>query len=63
VNDPKETPEPADAAPDAPLNETTPPIDVQQKGAEPSDLETLDKTTPKMDSFLGSQDRHPPRRK
>jgi hypothetical protein len=51
VSDPKENSEPADAAPEASLDETTPPISVQQKSAEPGSLESLDKTTAEMREF------------
>jgi hypothetical protein len=57
VSDPKENQDSVDTAPEGPLNETTPPIDLQQKGAEPSDFEPLDKTMAEMREFLGSQDR------
>jgi len=60
IDDPKEIPESGGTPPSPPLNETTPPMDLQQKGAESSDFETLEKTTPEMREFLGSQDR--PRR-
>lgn len=55
MSDPKENSESADAAPEASLDETTPPISVQQKSAEPGGLESLDKTTAEMREFLGSQ--------
>ncbi len=54
MSDPNEAPEPSEN-PGEPLDQTTPPMDLQQKSLEPSDVEPLDKTTPKMDSFMGSQ--------
>jgi hypothetical protein len=55
VSDPKENPEAADTAPEASLDETTPPMGLQQKGLKPSELESLEKTTPEMREFLGSE--------
>lgn len=49
-------PDPGEAAPDGPpLDETTPPIDQQQRGGEIPDFEPLDKTTAEMREFLGSE--------
>jgi hypothetical protein len=57
VSDPKENSEGADTAPEASLDKTTPPMDLQQKSLDPSKLESLEKTTPEMREFLGSQNR------
>lgn len=51
MNDPKENSESADA----PLDETTPPIGLQQKSLEPGDLESVDKATAEMRESLDSQ--------
>lgn len=61
MSGPEEKPKSGDDPPEAPLNETTPPIDLQQKGLDPSDLEQLENSTPEMREFLGSQNR--PRRR
>jgi hypothetical protein len=57
VTDPKGTQAPVESAPDEPLDETTPPMELQQKSLKPSDLEPLDQTIPEMREFLGSEDR------
>lgn len=47
--DPKEGPEPSSSTPEQALDKTTPPMGLQQKDAEPSDLESLEKTTAEME--------------
>lgn len=59
MSDPDKSPEPAEAAPEKTLDETTPPMKLQQKSLRPFDLEPLDKTTP--ETREPSQD--PPRRR
>lgn len=61
MSDPDKGSESADVAPGKTLDETTPPMKLEQRSLKPSDLESLDKTTPEMRDFLGSQD--PPRRR
>lgn len=57
MSDREKNSESADADAGKKLDETTPPMKLQQKSLEPSDLEPLEKTTPEMREFLGSQDR------
>lgn len=55
MSDPEERPEPRDAAPDAPLDQTNPLIDHLQEGLVEDDV-PLDQTRSEMREFLGSQD-------
>jgi hypothetical protein len=56
MSDPKDQhADPGEAAPSGPpLDETTPPIDQQQRGGEIPGFEPLDKTTAEVREFLGS---------
>ena len=46
MSDPGKDQDSTESAPEKTLDETTPPMKLQQKSLRPSDLESLDKTTP-----------------
>lgn len=56
MSDPKETSEPVNPAPEAPLNETSPPMELHKKSADQAKIETLDQTKAETRAFLGSHD-------
>jgi hypothetical protein len=53
MSDPGKSPEPVDAAPDVPLDQTTPPIDQLQEGL--IDNVPLDQTRAETREILGSE--------
>lgn len=63
MSDPTDSEPATPAVPDPPLEETTPPMKLQQKSADPAEIETLDQTTAPIKSFLGSENPGKPRRR
>lgn len=60
MGDPGKDHEATDAAPEKPLDETTPPMDLQQKSLEPSDVEPLVEATSGIHESSGDPKRRRP---